>query len=63
MKKIKKRKKYYEGYWQGWIDAIEHFLSETRDIHTEDGDFKVVYRELLIGALMRVLINKNGDDK
>ena len=39
-------------YKQGWHDAIEQALKETHSILTEDGPFRVVQEETLIGVGM-----------
>ena len=39
-------------YKQGWHDAIEQALKETHSVHTEDGHFRVIQEETLIGVGM-----------
>ena len=41
-------------YKQGWHDAIGEALKEMYSIHTEDGTFKVIQEETLIGVGMAV---------
>lgn len=37
-------------YKQGWHDAITTALKETHSVHTEEGYFRVVQEETLIGV-------------
>ena len=39
-------------YEQGWHDALEMALKETSSYHTEDGTFRCVQEETLIGLGM-----------
>lgn len=39
-------------YKRGWHDAIDMALKETRSVHTEEGSFRVVQEETLIGVGM-----------
>lgn len=41
-----------DDYIQGWHDAIATALKETHNIYTEDGPFRVVQEETLIGVGM-----------
>lgn len=41
-----------DAYKQGWHDAITTALKETHSVHTEDGHFRVVQEETLIGVGM-----------
>lgn len=50
-------------YKQGWHDAITAALKETHNIYTEDGHFRVVQEETLIGlgmAYEQVSTEKTG---
>ena len=41
-----------DAYKQGWYDAITTALKETHSVHTEEGHFRVVQEETLIGVGM-----------
>ena len=41
-----------DAYKQGWHDAITTALKETHSVHTEEGHFRVVQEETLIGVGM-----------
>lgn len=41
-----------DDYKQGWHDAIVTALKETHSVHTEEGNFRVVQEETLIGVGM-----------
>ena len=53
-------------YKQGWHDAIEQALKETHSILTEEGHFRVVQEETLIGVVMayeQVSTERQGSGK
>ena len=43
-----------EEYKRGWRDAIQAALSETHNVHTEEGTFRVVQEETLVGVGMSI---------
>ena len=45
---------YEEEYKRGWRDAIQAALSETHNVHTEEGTFRVVQEETLVGVGMSI---------
>lgn len=52
-----------DAYKQGWHDAITTALKETHSVHTEEGHFRVVQEETLIGVGMayeQVSMEKTG---
>ena len=46
-----------DAYKQGWQDALQMALKETTTYHTEDGTFRCVQEETLIGLGMSHLEN------
>lgn len=47
-----------DAYKQGWHDAIMTALKETHNVYTEDGPFRVVQEETLIGVGMMMEVEE-----
>lgn len=43
-----------EEYKRGWRDAIQAALSETHNVYTEEGTFRVIQEETLVGVGMSI---------